>query len=173
MLFAKVSISLRFAAFFRLSLSLSIEKRLTMNYRPDFRRSAFLKKTNPTQMNAVQWFEIPAQDLERAYTFYHTILHGNVRKGTFGNGDLILFNVPFNTGEAVGGAIVKRPDLIPTTDGGVIYLNAFGKLSDAVNKVELAGGKVFSPEINLGTFGFSAVIMDSEGNKIGLLSLEA
>lgn len=123
-------------------------------------------------MNAINWFEIPALDLERAFQFYSTVLNGNVRKGTFGNGDLILFNVPFNTGEAVGGSIVVRPDLKPTTEGGVLYLNAFGKLSEVVSKVEKAGGKVLVPEINLGKFGFAAIIIDSEGNKIGLLSNE-
>lgn len=123
-------------------------------------------------MNAINWFEIPAIDLERAFQFYTTILNGNVRKGTFGNGDLILFNVPFATGEAVGGSIVVRDDLKPTTEGGIIYLNAFGKLSEAVSKVENAGGKVLVPFIDLGKFGFSTIIVDSEGNKIGLLSNE-
>ncbi|MFN8357370.1 MAG: VOC family protein [Spirosomataceae bacterium] len=124
-------------------------------------------------MNAINWFEIPALDLERAFAFYSAVFNGNIRKGTFGNGDLILFNVPFNTGEAVGGSIVVRPDLTPTTAGPVLYLNAFGKLSEAVGKVEKAGGNVLVPEINLGKFGFAAVIIDSEGNKIGLLSSEA
>ena len=123
-------------------------------------------------MHAVNWFEIPALDLERAFNFYHTVLNGKVRKGTFGNGELVLFDVPFNTGEAVGGSIVVRPDLKPTTDGGVVYLNAFGKLQDAVDKVEKAGGEVLVPRLNLGKFGFSAIIIDSEGNKIGLISHE-
>lgn len=121
-------------------------------------------------MHAVSWFEIPALDLERAFQFYSTVLNGNVRKGTFGNGDLVLFNVPFNTGEAVGGSIVVRPDLKPTAEGSIIYLNAFGNLSDAVSKVATAGGQVMAAEINLGKFGFAAIIIDSEGNKIGLLS---
>lgn len=123
-------------------------------------------------MNAINWFEIPALDLERAYQFYSTVLNGNVRKGTFGNGDLILFNVPFNTGEAVGGSVVVRPDLKPTTDGPVIYLSTFGTLSGVVSKVEVAGGKVIVPLMDLGKFGFSAIIIDSEGNKIGFLSNE-
>ena len=110
-------------------------------------------------MNAINWFEIPALDLERAFVFYSTILNNNV-------------NVPFNTGEAVGGSIIVREDLKPTIEGGNIYLNAFGKLSDAVSKVENAGGKVIVPFMDLGKFGFSAIIIDSEGNKIGLLSNE-
>ena len=124
-------------------------------------------------MNAINWFEIPALDLERAFQFYSSVLNGNVRKGTFGDGDLILFNVPFNTGEAVGGSIVVRSDLKPNTMGALIYLNAFGKLSEAVSKVEQAGGQVLVPEIQLDKFGFSAIIIDTEGNKIGLLSYEA
>jgi predicted enzyme related to lactoylglutathione lyase len=123
-------------------------------------------------MNAINWFEIHATDLERAFVFYTTVLHHNVRKGTFGNGELILFNVPFSTGEAVGGSILVRDDLKPTTEGPIIYLNAFGKLSDAVSKVESAGGKVIVPFMDLGKFGFSAIIIDSEGNKIGLISNE-
>lgn len=123
-------------------------------------------------MNAINWFEIPALDLERAFKFYAHILNNNVRKGTFGNGDLILFNVPFNTGEAVGGSIVVREELKPTTEGPIIYINAFGKLSDATSKVEEAGGKLIVPFMNLGKFGYAAIMIDSEGNKIGLLSSE-
>lgn len=121
-------------------------------------------------MHAINWFEIPAVDLERAYQFYFTVLKGNIRKGIFGNTDLVLFNVPFETGEAVGGSIVQRADMKPSTEGSIIYLNAFGKLHEAVALVEKAGGKVVVPEINLGKFGLSAIIIDSEGNRIGLLS---
>jgi hypothetical protein len=124
-------------------------------------------------MNAISWFEIPALDLDRAFRFYSSVLRGRVRKGTFGNGELILFDVPFLQGEAVGGSIVVRPDLVPTADGGVIYLNAFGPLGEAVAQVVPAGGQVLVPEINLGKFGFAAVLIDSEGNKIGLLSHDA
>jgi uncharacterized protein len=116
-------------------------------------------------MNAVSWFEIPALDLSRAFTFYAQVLNGNVRMGTFGNSELILFNVPFSTGEAVGGAVVARADLKPSAEGVVIYLNAFGKLSEAV-------AKVIVPEIDLGKFGFSSLIIDSEGNRVGLLLAE-
>ena len=123
-------------------------------------------------MNAIHWFEIPALDLDRAYQFYTAVLNGQVRKGTFGDGELILFNVPFATGEAVGGSIVVRPDLKPTTDGPVLYLNAFCRLSEAVNKVELSGGQIIVPYLDLGKFGYAAIISDSEGNKIGLLSNE-
>lgn len=120
--------------------------------------------------HAVSWFELPALDLDRAFNFYTTVLQGHVRMGTFGNAPLVLFDVPFKTGEAVGGALVKRDDLKPTTDGPIIYLNTFAPLGDVVRRVEGAGGRVVVPELNLGSFGSSAIIIDSEGNKVGLLS---
>lgn len=123
-------------------------------------------------MNAVNWFEMPALDLQRAYTFYYNVLNGNVRMGTFGNADIILFNVPFSSGEAVGGSIVVRQDLKPTSEGTIIYLNAFGSLSSALSRVEPNGGKIIFPFIDLDKFGFAALIIDCEGNKIGLLSNE-
>jgi uncharacterized protein len=123
-------------------------------------------------MNAINWFEIPALDLERAFTFYSTILNNNVRKGTFGQGELILFDVPFNTGEAVGGSIVVREGFIPTTDGPILFINAFGKLSEATSKVDSSGGKVLVDLIDLGKFGYASIIVDCEGNKIGLMSNE-
>lgn len=118
--------------------------------------------------NALNWFEIPATDLDRAYNFYNTVLGGHVRKGTFGNGDLVLFDVPFGTGEAVGGSIVVRPDLVPTLDGPIIYINTFNQIDACLGRVEAAGGKILVSKMDLGNFGFSAVIIDSEGNKIGL-----
>lgn len=121
-------------------------------------------------MHALNWFELPALDLERAYRFYSKILNGKVRKGTFGQGELILFDVPFADGQAIGGSLVVRDDLRPTAEGGVVYLNPFGSLSEAVGKVSEAGGQVIVPMMDLGRFGYAAVIIDSEGNKVGLLS---
>ncbi len=118
--------------------------------------------------NALNWFEVPATDLNRAYNFYNTVLGGHVRKGTFGNGDLVLFDVPFGTGETVGGSVVVRPDLVPTQDGPIIYINTFNQIDACLSRVEAAGGKILVPKTDLGNFGFSAVIIDSEGNKIGL-----
>ncbi|MBL7753767.1 MAG: VOC family protein [Bacteroidota bacterium] len=124
-------------------------------------------------MQVIQWIEIPAQNLERAYQFYFSVLSGHVRKGSFQNQDVVLFDVPFQNGEAVGGSITVREDLKPGTTGALIYLNPFSTLSEAVHKVQAAGGQVLADQIPLGKFGYAAICMDTEGNKIGLLSHEA
>lgn len=123
-------------------------------------------------MNAILWFEIPATDLNRAYKFYSNIFLNKVRMGTFGTDEIILFDVPFATGEAVGGSIVKREHLLPSTHGPIIYLNAFDSLSNVVNRLKSVQAKIIQEEINLGKFGFACIAIDSEGNRIGILSNE-
>lgn len=119
--------------------------------------------------HALRWFEIPALDLDRAFAFYHAVLGGGVRMGTFGGAPLALFDVPFSTGEAVGGSIVKREGLAPGSDGPLIYLSIGLPLEDAVGRVAGAGGTVLAPHIPLGSFGTAAMIRDTEGNRVGLL----
>jgi predicted enzyme related to lactoylglutathione lyase len=50
----------------------------------------------------------------------------------------------------------------------MIYLNANGRLDDAIAVVTANGGKVVKPKHPIGPFGFRAVIIDSEGNRVAL-----
>jgi predicted enzyme related to lactoylglutathione lyase len=52
----------------------------------------------------------------------------------------------------------------------MIYLNANGRLDDALAKVDANGGKVIQPKHQIGPFGFRAIVLDSEGNRIALHS---
>jgi uncharacterized protein len=123
--------------------------------------------------HAVLWFELPARDLDRAFAFYHTVLDGHVRMGTFGGAPLILFDVPFSDGRAVGGSVVARAGFEPSENGAMLYLNSFGPLAAAVARVAGVGGQVIAPHLDLGPFGVAAIIVDSEGNRIGLLEPRA
>lgn len=62
--------------------------------------------------------------------------------------------------------LVVRQKLKPTIDGPIIYINALGRLSKAVSKVKPSGGKIIIPFIDLGKFGFAAIIIDCEGNRM-------
>jgi uncharacterized protein len=115
--------------------------------------------------NAVNWFEIPAADFERAVTFYSTILGQPMRKDTF-------MGVPhgfFPADEAgVGGAVVFSPQAQPSDKGALVYLNAGGELDEMVSRAEAAGGKVAVTKTAIGQQGHFAVLIDTEGNRIGL-----
>lgn len=81
---------------------------------------------------------------------------------------------PIDDMMGVGGALVDsggfhKPSL---TDGPLIYLNGNPDLQTILDKVEDAGGKIMVPETEISPeYGYMAVIIDTEGNRIGLHSV--
>ena len=117
-------------------------------------------------LNAINWFEIPAVDFDRAVDFYSKVLNQPIRKEIF-------FGTPNGVFQAedpgVGGSIVKN-DTVPSTSGVLPYLNAGNDLAGILGRVEAAGGKVVMPITAIGPMGSIAVFIDSEGNRVGLHS---
>jgi hypothetical protein len=76
--------------------------------------------------------------------------------------------------KGIGGAIVDsggfhKPS---STDGPLVYLNGNPDVQQVLDRVEAAGGKIMVPKTQISPeYGFMAVIMDSEGNRIGLHSI--
>jgi predicted enzyme related to lactoylglutathione lyase len=117
--------------------------------------------------NALNWFEIPVRDLDRAVEFYQQLLGVELKRESFGGAPLAIF--PFGEGQGeVGGALVYEPKRAPSRDGALLYLNAAGKLDAALDRVTRARGEVVQPKTDIGPHGHIAVIRDSEGNLIGL-----
>lgn len=123
--------------------------------------------------NAISWFEIPATDLARATRFYETIFGISLIPMDMDNIKMRMFPLDDMMNE-VGGAVVDsggfhKPSV---TDGPLIYLNGNPDLQNVVNKVEGAGGKIMVPKTEISPeYGFMAVIIDTEGNRIGLHSV--
>jgi predicted enzyme related to lactoylglutathione lyase len=122
--------------------------------------------------NAISWFEIPATDLERATNFYQSIFGITLIPMDLPNIKMRMF--PLEDMMGVGGALVDsggfhRPS---ATDGPLIYLNGNPDVQHVLDKVEAAGGKIFLPKTEISPeYGFMAVIIDTEGNRIGLHSI--
>ena len=124
--------------------------------------------------NALNWFEIPVSDFDRAKKFYESIFNyempetmmGDTRMGFF------LYDMP---GGKVGGAIVLNQQFYtPSDNGTLVYLNAQPDLQVVLSRVEAAGGTIIqhktiiSEEQNL---GYWALIKDTEGNRVALHSM--
>lgn len=123
--------------------------------------------------NAISWFEIGTTDLDRATKFYETILGvklnpldlPNIKMRMFPLGDMMT---------QVGGAIVNsggfhKPS---ATDGPLIYLNGNPDVQNVLDKVVAAGGSIMVPKTEISPeYGYMAVIIDTEGNRIGLHSI--
>lgn len=118
--------------------------------------------------NALNWFEIPTVDFERARKFYETILGYSMQTMDFGG--FMMGFLPSDDGK-VGGAIVYGADYKPSADGALIYLNANPDLAEVEARIEAAGGKVLiSKRVISPEWGYIAVFIDSEGNRMGLHS---
>jgi predicted enzyme related to lactoylglutathione lyase len=117
-------------------------------------------------INAINFFEIPSVDFERAVAFYGNILDVEFHHEVFMGTRSAMFPA---SEEGAGGAIIHN-DVKPASDGPVIYLNANGKLRAAVERAERAGGKVVLPVTPIGDPGYIAIILDTEGNRVGLHS---
>jgi predicted enzyme related to lactoylglutathione lyase len=123
--------------------------------------------------NAISWFEIPATDLPRAQKFYETIFSIQMIPMDMENIKMRMFPLD-DMMTQVGGAVVDsggfhKPSL---TEGPLIYLNGNPDVQNVLNKVEAAGGTVMVPKTQISPeYGYMAVFIDTEGNRIGLHSI--
>ena len=124
--------------------------------------------TDPrTRQNAINWFEIPCEDLDRATTFYETLLGAPMQR------EMLETPMAFFSSErtGAGGTLVKRPFQKPGRAGAMVYLNCDGELDEVLARVPRAGGLVLMPKTPVpGGHGHFACLRDSEGNHIGLHS---
>jgi predicted enzyme related to lactoylglutathione lyase len=123
--------------------------------------------------SAISWFEIGTTDLDRATKFYETIFGITLNPMDLPNIKMRMFPID-NPMAGIGGALVHsggfhKPS---ATDGPLIYLNGNPDLQKILDKVETAGGMIMVPKTEISPdYGYMAVIIDSEGNRIGLHSV--
>ena len=121
--------------------------------------------------NALNWFEIPAQNLTRSQKFYETILDAKMERMEMPELQTSMAFFPSDwTNDGVGGSIAMGQGQVPSQTGAIIYLNAGENLASALGKVEAAGGKILQAKTSIGESGFIALFTDTEGNRVGLHS---
>ena len=123
--------------------------------------------------NALNWFEIPVADIDRAQHFYETLLARSMRREQMGPQTLAIF--PYDDGQGVGGALLQSATApAPGIEGSLVYLDAGPSLDTVLSRAGELGARVLLPKLQLpGTIGFIAHIVDSEGNRVGLHSAAA
>ncbi|WP_211212152.1 VOC family protein [Kiloniella laminariae] len=123
-------------------------------------------------MNAVAWFDIYVDDLERAVAFYQTVLGQKLEEiiDPTGQSQMMSFPADMNAYGAAG-ALTKSEHAAPGRGGTVIY---FAAQDCAVEEARVAGagGKVIRPKFSIGEFGWVTLCQDSEGNIFGLNSMK-
>lgn len=119
--------------------------------------------------NSLNWFEIPAVDFERARSFYSKIYDFDMPVDKIGDIDMGFFLVEQG---GIGGAIAYGEGYTPSQTGSTIYLNGGDNLQVILDRVEAAGGQVVVPKFEINAeVGHCAFFIDTEGNKVGLHSM--
>jgi predicted enzyme related to lactoylglutathione lyase len=119
--------------------------------------------------NAINWFEIPVKNFNRAKTFYETILGATMQPMEAMGMKSAFFPADLQKG-SIGGCIIEGPGYEPSVKGSLVYLNGGEDLGVVLTKVPEAGGKIMLPKTAIGPNGFMAQFEDSEGNRVGLHS---
>ena len=75
--------------------------------------------------------------------------------------------LPYAEG-SIGGCLLQNADSKPSESGPLVYLNTDGRLDEALSAVERHGGRVLAARHSIAPFGFRAIVLDSEGNRVAL-----
>ncbi len=123
--------------------------------------------------HAINWFEIPVTNFDRAKKFYETIFDYQMPENTVGPARMGFLLYDFQSGGR-GGAIVHHPEFYtPSRNGTLVYLNCEPDLQPVADRVEGAGGKVTRPKTEVApNLGYWALIEDTEGNRVALHSMK-
>ncbi len=122
------------------------------------------------QRNPVGWFEIYVQDIERAKRFYETVFVTKLDK--LPAPEIEMWAFPMSQ-EAAGapGALVQMQGASPAGNGTLVYFTCEDCAVEG-GRVAAAGGKVQREKMSIGEYGFVEMVLDTEGNMIGLHSMK-
>ncbi|MHB1198911.1 MAG: VOC family protein [Polaromonas sp.] len=125
-----------------------------------------------TRRNAVGWFELYVADMTRAKTFYKAVFQKEMQELPVPDGNMQMCAFTWADGApGAAGALVKSAHAGPGTGGMLVYFSCADCAVETA-RVETAGGNICQPKRGIDEYGFIAIVQDSEGNTIGLHSLQ-
>ena len=119
-------------------------------------------------MQAV-WIEIPVKNIERALTFYQTVFKLQPTEVMMDDTRRTTTLVDTSAG-GPGISLNQTPNFEPSDKGPLVYLDTGEDLTDHLNRVEPAGGKIVEPKTSMGEAGNYATVLDTEGNLLAFYS---
>jgi predicted enzyme related to lactoylglutathione lyase len=118
--------------------------------------------------NLIAFFEIPAENFERAVKFYETVLNVQLYVVDCGTEKMACFP---EENDVCPGAISWTEDFRPSKDGVLIHFQV-ADMEATMAAIEQNGGRITRPKTKIEAEGrgYFALFIDSEGNRVGLYS---
>ncbi len=122
--------------------------------------------------NPVVWFEIYVQDMDRAKKFYESVFAVRLAKLDSPIPGMELWTFPMQqNGAGATGALVKMEGVPSGGNSTLVYFTCTDCAIEA-KKTSLSGGRIFKDKFPIGQCGFIALVIDTDGNMIGLHSMK-
>jgi uncharacterized protein len=121
--------------------------------------------------NAIGWFDIYVDDMDRAVAFYESVFQQKLEKIGDPTGETQMMSFPGDMkASGASGALVKSEHSRPGIGGTMIYFSV-EDCSAKESQVIAANGKIVRPKFSIGEFGWVTLCLDTEGNMFGLNSM--
>lgn len=123
--------------------------------------------------NPVGWFEIYVKDMPRAKAFYEQVFQVSLSPLMGDQQEELEMQVFAMNDQGYGatGALVKM-DGVPQGFAGTLVYFVCQDCAVELKRAVDAGGKVFKDKWSIGEHGHIAMFYDTEGNMIGLHSMQ-
>lgn len=120
--------------------------------------------------NSVGWFEIYVQDMTRAKTFYEAVFATHLERLESPGIEMWAFPMRRDAPGAPG-ALVKYEGYPSGGNSTLVYFTCADCAVEAKRAAD-SDGKVFKEKFSIGQYGFISLVIDTEGNMIGLHSMQ-
>lgn len=116
--------------------------------------------------NSIIWCEIYVQDMDCAKRFYEAVFQVKLEKLESPGVDMWSFPMAMDRVGA-SGALVKMDGVESGGSGTIPYFHCDDVAVES-ERVVNAGGQIHKPKMPIGQYGSMALVLDTEGNMIGL-----
>lgn len=126
--------------------------------------------------NPIVWFEIYVDDIDRAKSFYEDVLKVTLTSLLDPTEDkdasLKMYAFPSDMEQhGASGALVCADGFPAGSNSTLVYFRCEDCAVEE-SRVEKAGGRIERSKMAIGEYGFVSLIKDTEGNLVGLHSLQ-
>lgn len=122
--------------------------------------------------NSIGWFEIYVADMSRAKKFYEGVFEKKLEELKSPVDHIQMWSFPGDMSSyGANGALVKMEGYPVGKNSVIVYFSCMDCSIEEKRAKEL-GGKIEKSKFSIGQYGYISLVHDTEGNMIGLHSME-